>query len=323
MGNEIGVAANVVSHVCNKITATNMNKIKRIKNKDFTTISNVFLRDKNLSLKAKGFLSLIMGLPEDWEFSIRGICQIIKEGTTCVYSIISELKEQGYCIVQVVRDKSGKIVGNDYSFIENPQIDNPHVEKPNMDNPNQENQLQLNTNNNKENIEIKKDNIEKEYKEKFKSFVSLYKKMGGKVRGIDTEFKDFTKRHKDWKEILPYLSLAVQRETKARQQAKIEKKFFPEPKMLQTYLGKQRAWELYVTIGEDVDTNEYNPICDVSLNWNDYYKCYIYTGYWNGYIPDGYTDENRPNGAMVTLNNGRGTKVWNKEKKIWEDIKPR
>lgn len=170
---------------------------------------------------------------------------------------------------------------------------------------------------------INKDNKEeeKEYKENFSKFVSAYKKMGGKVRGVDTEFNDFKRRHKDWKEVLPYLELAVQRESRQREQAKANKKFFPEPKMLRTYLGKQRAWELYVTIGEDITNEEYNPICGWSLNWNDYYNAYIYTGFWDGkHIPDGYSDDNRPNGASITLNNGRGTIVWNAGTKTWDKV---
>ena len=60
------------------------------------------------------------------------------------------------------------------------------------------------------------------------------------------------------------------------------------------------------------------PVCAGSLSWNDYYKCYLYVGFWDGhYMPDGYTDENRPNGASVMLNNGRGIVVWNKELKKW------
>lgn len=158
----------------------------------------------------------------------------------------------------------------------------------------------------------------KEYKEKFSAFVAAYKKMGGKVRGVDTEFNDFVKRHKDWKEVLPYLELAVQRETKQRLQAQAERKFFPEPKMLQTYLGKQRAWELYVTVGEDLAKEEYTPMCGGALNWNDYYNCYMYVGFWNGKsIADGYSDDRRPDGASITLNNGRGTIVWSREKNEW------
>lgn len=172
--------------------------------------------------------------------------------------------------------------------------------------------------------EEKKDNNtnnkEKEYKEKFANFVSAYKKMGGKVRSVNTEFNDFTKRHKDWQKVLPYLELAVQRETKARNQAKAQKKFFPEPKMLQTYLGKQRAWELYVTVGEDIKTDEYTPICDGALSWSDDLNCYVYVGMYYGHVSDGYADENRPNGAKVFLGNGGGYIVWNSETKTWNKI---
>lgn len=63
----------------------------------------------------------------------------------------------------------------------------------------------------------------------------------------------------------------------------------------------------------------YTPVCEGSLSWNDYHKCYLYVGFWDGkFMPDGYTDENRPNGASVMLHNGRGTIVWNKEQKKWE-----
>jgi len=175
----------------------------------------------------------------------------------------------------------------------------------------------LNNNTSVENNKTNNKEI-KELKEKFATFVSLYRKAGGRVRGVDTEFEDFCKRHKDWKLIIPYLEIALQREIKARNQAKSSKTFFPEMKMLQTYLGKQRAWEYYVTIGEDITKEEYTPVCASSLSWNDYYKCYLYVGFWDGhYMPDGYTDENRPNGASVMLNNGRGTVVWNKEQKKW------
>lgn len=297
----------------------------KIKNelKGLQSIPRNLIFDNSISDRARFVYCFMVAKPDDWDFFLDPMARELGYSVETLRKYINELVANGWLVKEGQSNHDGKFGSVKYTIKANkvfPCTENTVSE--NFRDGKNTTQHNIDYLQNKDNIH-KQDNKEKEYKEKFKSFVSLYKKMGGKARGIDTEFNDFTKRHKDWKEILPYLSLAVQRETKARQQAKIEKKFFPEPKMLQTYLGKQRAWELYVTIGEDVDTNEYNPICDVSLNWNDYYKCYIYTGYWNGYIPDGYTDENRPNGAMVTLNNGRGTKVWNKEKKIWEDIKPR
>ena len=75
-------------------------------------------------------------------------------------------------------------------------------------------------------------------------------------------------------------------------------------------------------IGKGETVNEvYMPTCDGSLSWNDYYKCFMYVGFWDGrHIADGYNDDNRPNGATITLNNGRGTITWNSDTKQWEKV---
>lgn len=134
-----------------------MNAIKREKNRNYTTISNVFLRDKNLSIKAKGFLAVVMSLPEDWDFTINGICAVLKEGRTAIYSAISELKANGYCKVELCKNEKGIITGNDYSFREIPKTEwikeneNPHTENRDTDNQYADNATQRN----KEEKEIK------------------------------------------------------------------------------------------------------------------------------------------------------------------------
>ena len=71
-----------------------------------------------------------------------------------------------------------------------------------------------------------------------------------------------------------------------------------------------------IMLGKDAP---YTPICDGALSWNEYYNCYMYVGYWDGvHIADGYTDDDRPNGATITLNNGRGVITWNSESRKWE-----
>ena len=70
-----------------------------------------------------------------------------------------------------------------------------------------------------------------------------------------------------------------------------------------------------------LSSSAYSPICGGALNWNEYYSSFIFVGYWDGkHIPDGYTDETRPNGATIMLNNGRGNITWNKNTKQWEKI---
>lgn len=94
-----------------------------IKNKNYTTMSNVHLRDKNLSLKAKGLLSIVLTLPDDWGYSVNGLVSLCKENTTAVNSAIKELKDTGYLVVDRLNsNESGtKKFKYIYTFFENPK----------------------------------------------------------------------------------------------------------------------------------------------------------------------------------------------------------
>lgn len=70
-----------------------------------------------------------------------------------------------------------------------------------------------------------------------------------------------------------------------------------------------------IMLGEDAP---YAPQTNYSLMWSDEYKCYIYVGMFLSMLADGYTDEDRPNGARIMLNNARGFVVWNSKTKMWE-----
>ena len=147
-----------------------MNKVIRKKTSKYTTISNGFLRDNNLSLKAKGFLTVVMALPDNWDFSIKGICSVLKEGKTSVYSAVQELKENRYCKTTPSRDEKGLIIGLDYVFYEEPYEEEPSKEEPQQDNPHPENQdmdnmPQINTKDDKESNRTK-DLPNKEEKDK-------------------------------------------------------------------------------------------------------------------------------------------------------------
>lgn len=94
-------------------------KFERQKNENFTTISNEVLRDNRLSLKAKGFLVTVMGLPPDWDFSVTGMVSILKEGETAIYAALNELESFGYVARQQIRE-NGKFKGQTYVFKESP-----------------------------------------------------------------------------------------------------------------------------------------------------------------------------------------------------------
>lgn len=140
-----------------------MNIITRKRNSNYTTISNVFLRDIRLSCKAKGILAVIMGLPDDWDFSIRGILSITKEGRDAVYSAIKELKDYGYCEVSEQKDNNGKFKGYSYCFSDEallqPLPENPYPEKPYPENPPQLNTYIIKDLNNNTTFSKEKDSV--------------------------------------------------------------------------------------------------------------------------------------------------------------------
>lgn len=134
-----------------------MTKIIRKKQNKFVTISNTPFKDRELSLKAKGLLGVIMTLPDNWNFTIVGIATCLKESTGAISTAIKELMSAGYCVREIVYDDSHKIIGYSYKFSdekellkdEKPSNDIPSTEKPLKENPLTENRAQINNNINK------------------------------------------------------------------------------------------------------------------------------------------------------------------------------
>ena len=116
------------------------------KTADYTVISNSHFREKEMSLKAKGLLSLMLSLPDNWDYSIAGLVALSKDGKDSVMNTLTELETFGYLKRTKVKDDKGKFAGYDYDIYEQPQTEKPYAEKPNTDKPNTENPPQLNTN---------------------------------------------------------------------------------------------------------------------------------------------------------------------------------
>ncbi|MCC8065599.1 MAG: helix-turn-helix domain-containing protein [Clostridiales bacterium] len=98
------------------------------KNTGYTTMSNYHLRDGDLSLKAKGLLSLFLSLPESWIYSVNGLVAICKEGRSGIASGLKELEEKGYLHRERRRDEKGLLRDNVYVIYERPQ--KPKAGKP-------------------------------------------------------------------------------------------------------------------------------------------------------------------------------------------------
>ena len=84
----------------------------------FTVMNNYHLRDQNLSLKAKGLLSMVLSLPDDWEFSLAGLTAICKEGKDSISNTLFELERRGYLVRERARNEHGWIRGVVYTFYE-------------------------------------------------------------------------------------------------------------------------------------------------------------------------------------------------------------
>ena len=107
--------------------------------RDYTVMSNHHLRNANLSLKAKGLLSMMLSLPEDWNYTTRGLAKICKEGVDAIGAALRELEAAGYIVRHKLRDSQGRISDTEYVIYEQPQPKNPDTPQPDMASPDTEN----------------------------------------------------------------------------------------------------------------------------------------------------------------------------------------
>ena len=96
---------------------------KVVKNANFTTISNYHLRDKSLSMKAKGLLTIMLSLPEDWDYTIAGLATLSADGRDSITTTIRELEDHGYVKRHQSRGEKGTFAQNEYWIYEMPQKD--------------------------------------------------------------------------------------------------------------------------------------------------------------------------------------------------------
>ena len=156
------------------------------RNTGYTVMSNHHLRNKELTLKAKGLLSQMLSLPEDWDYTLAGLSHINREKIDAIREAVKELEKAGYIVRSRERDEKGRLRGADYVIyeqpqpkepeaatsseqpptsdlptLENPTLDNPTLEKPTQEKPTLENPTQLNKDIQKTNLPKKeKSNID-------------------------------------------------------------------------------------------------------------------------------------------------------------------
>ena len=105
------------------------------KTRDYTVMANHHLRNTKLSLKAKGLLSLMLSLPEDWNYTTKGLAKICKDGVDSICSTVNELEEHGYVIRERIRNAKGQLTDIQYTILEQPKPPQPGQGKPKQENP--------------------------------------------------------------------------------------------------------------------------------------------------------------------------------------------
>ena len=132
--------------ICSVFTMKNVSKIAKVATHNFkkgkinmifrtnkitnyTKIDNRYLEDKNISLKAKGLLTLMLSLPDNWKFNVNGLCLLCKESKNAVNSAIKELKDNKYLEVEKTYDESGRFIYV-YIIYEYPDDPKGHLDLP-------------------------------------------------------------------------------------------------------------------------------------------------------------------------------------------------
>ncbi len=118
------------------------------KDQNYTVMSNYHLRDKNISLKAKGLLSQLLSYSSDWNLTINGLCSVLKEQEKAVKNTIKELETSNYLTRTRLQDEKGRFYYKyiihekpKYPYPQNPPMDNPLVEKEGLINTNKEDKI--------------------------------------------------------------------------------------------------------------------------------------------------------------------------------------
>ena len=208
------------------------------RNKNYTHMANYHFKDKELSLRAKGLLSMMLSLPDDWDYSLAGLTTLSSDGESATRVALKELEKRGFLERKPIRE-NGKFVDWEYliyekPFGEIPVVENPQVEKPHVEIPVVENRTQLNTNESSTNQSNTKGLNTKEDIYPFEEFWSAYPKKKAKEAA-----------KKAWLKLKPDEALgkeiiqAVTESAKTKDWLKENGKYIPFPA---TYLNGKR-WE--------------------------------------------------------------------------------
>ena len=150
-------------------------------------MSNAHFKEREMSLKAKGLLSLMLSLPDEWDYSVSGLVSLSKDGKDSTTKALTELEHLGYVRRIRATDSKGRFTGYDYDIYENPQTEKPKTGNPLTENPSTENPPQLNTNisnTNQSNTNGLKTKDINNISDEFETLWKLYPRKIGKPKAL-------------------------------------------------------------------------------------------------------------------------------------------
>ena len=274
---------------------------------DYITIQSYMVTELGLSGNNLIIYALIHGFCKDgiheFKGSINYICEWTNLTRNTVIAILKQLVESELLVKRTYKENNVTFCA--YSLGSAKIV--PPVQ--NID----EGSAKISPNNNIDNTKLKKDKEESISKsasdvELFEKCWIEYRRKGKKGKSLPY-WKKLTESEKQM--VLPHIKAYVtSRELQFQQDFEryLRDKTFNDV----VYKGNSIIYDPMVGVSDD-----YIPATDGAIKWNETNKCYIYIGMFFGYIPDGYTDDNRPNGARIMLNNGGGLLEWDSETKKW------
>lgn len=270
---------------------------------NFQNVPRDLVFDSSLSDRAR-FVYLFMACkPEGWDFFLEPMAKDIGYSTETLRKYINELVASGWLLKGAQQNENGKFGAVEYILVASKTSDTEKVRLGKI--ITQENKEDCDINENKK----KEKTIDKK-KELFEECWIAYKRKGSKK----VAFEQWCKLSEKEKESVMQHIKAYTQVRERVYQKDFERYLRDKVFTSVVYSGNN---VVYDPTKDEYCDSVYRPICGGALNWNDYYQKYMYIGNFDGFISDGYTDENRPDGATIMLNNNRGDIMWDANFRVW------
>lgn len=294
--------------------------VSRFKKVDISLIEN-----ENIDCTTLGVYTKLIVLGKKWNLNVKGLRKHLGLSDDKVRKALSLLEQEGYIVRTPCRNDKGQLIGWNYTIYPTPVNEDERSQagksKSNLGDINPTTPKTDNSDcggliNNRLNQKIdlieNKEERDKSLSKKddlFEECWKAYRRKGSKSNAKKYWLK---LSDDDKKKVLPHIKAYC-----SSRELNYQKDF-------ERYL-RDRIFDNIIVKGNTVlfdpslgASSEYNPVAGVDFFYNDFYKTWMYIGYDTSFIPDGYNADNRPNGAKVTLNNARGTLIWNATDKRWE-----